>query len=104
MIETNLFPYLMVYDAVSMSADEDSSIIKEYQLPYQAVLEGDDEIEAEDGTRYTQTPTSEWTKVDIEEGDEGGRRINPIEWSGADEVEPVNITDKKLKLLTAFLL
>jgi hypothetical protein len=40
----------MAYYAVSMYADEDSSTIEDYQLPYQAVFESDDEIEAEDGT------------------------------------------------------
>jgi hypothetical protein len=92
--------FLMAYDTVSLYADEDSSTIEEYQLPYQAVFEGDDEIEAEDGTRYTQTATAERTKVDIEEGeDDGGRTINHIEKTGADEVEAVNITDEELKLL-----
>jgi hypothetical protein len=49
----------MAYDDVSMYADEDSSTIEEYQLQYQAVFEGDSEIEVEDGTRYTRTPTEE---------------------------------------------
>jgi hypothetical protein len=44
------FPFLMAYDAVYMYADEDSSTIDKYQLPYQAVFEGDDEVEADDGT------------------------------------------------------
>ena len=93
------FPYLMAYEAVSMYADDDSSTIDDYQLPYQVVLEGDDEIETEEGTRYSRTPTSEWTKVEVEEGeDEGGRRIDPIEWTG-EEVEHVNITDEELKSL-----
>jgi hypothetical protein len=93
------FPFLMAYDAVSMYADEDSSTIEDYQLPYQAVFEGDNEIEAEDGTRYTRTATADWTKVDIEDGDEdGGRRIVPIEWTG-EEVDEVNITDEELKSL-----
>jgi hypothetical protein len=69
------------------------------QLPYQAVFEIDDEIEAEDGIRYNRTPTSEWTKVDIEEGDESGRRMDSIEWTEADEVEPVNITDDRFPLV-----
>jgi len=91
--------YLMAYEAVSMYADEDSSSIDEYQLPYQAIFVGDDEIDAEDGIRYTRTQTSEWTKLDFEEGDdEAGRRIDPIEWTGEKE-EPVNITDEELKSL-----
>jgi hypothetical protein len=90
----------MAYDAVSLYANEDSSTIEEYQLPYQAVFEGDNDIEAEDSIRYTRTPTVEWTKDDIEDGgDDGGRQIDPIEWTGADEVEAVNITDEELKLL-----
>jgi hypothetical protein len=95
------FPFLiMAYDAVSMYVNEYSSTIEEYQLPYQAVFEGDNDIEAEDGIWYTRTPTVEWTKVDIEDGDDdGGRQIDPIEWTGADEVEAVNITDEELKLL-----
>jgi hypothetical protein len=78
-----------------------SSTIEDYQLPFQAVFEGDDDIEAEDGIRYTRTATAEWTQVDIEEGEDDGRRtINPIEWTGADEFEAVNITDEDLiKLL-----
>ena len=91
--------YLMAYEAVSMYADEDSSSIDEYQLPYQAIFVGDDEIDAEDGIRYTRTQTSEWTKLEVEEGDdEAGRRIDPIEWTGEKE-EPVNITDEELKSL-----
>jgi hypothetical protein len=94
-------PFLMVYDAVSMYANEDSSTIEDYQLPYQAVFEGDDEIEAEYGTRYTRTATAEWSRVDIEDGDDdGGRRINPIEWTG-EKVEVEIITDEEL---TAFVL
>jgi hypothetical protein len=39
------FPFLMAaYDAVSMYADEYSSTIDKYQLPYQAVFVGDDEM------------------------------------------------------------
>jgi hypothetical protein len=44
------FPFLMAYDAASMYANEDSSTIEDYQLSYQAVFEGDDEVEADDGT------------------------------------------------------
>jgi hypothetical protein len=43
-------PYLMAYvEAVSLYLNEDSSTFDEYQLPHQAVLEGDDEIETEEG-------------------------------------------------------
>jgi hypothetical protein len=62
-------------------------------------LEGDNDIETEGNNQYTRTPTSEWTEVEFEDGeDEGGRQINPIGWTG-DEVEAVNITDEELKLL-----
>jgi hypothetical protein len=67
-------------------------------LIYQPVRDGDDDIKTEDGTRYTRTPTSEWTKVKLEDADEGGRTIDPIEWSG-EEVEVVNITDEELASL-----
>jgi hypothetical protein len=53
------FSFLMAYDAVSMYANEDSSTIEEYQLSYQAVFEGDDEIETDEGNQYARTPTSE---------------------------------------------
>jgi hypothetical protein len=42
----------MAYDAVYDYADEDSSTYHEYQLTYEPVRDGDDEIETEDGTRY----------------------------------------------------
>jgi hypothetical protein len=41
------------------------------------VVEGDDEIETEDGMLYSLTPTDEWTRVDDDE--DGGRSIDPIE-------------------------
>jgi hypothetical protein len=69
------FSYLMAYDAVCMYSDEDSSPFNAYHLIHEAVQDGDDEIETEEGTRYTQTPTSEWTKV--EDGE--GQSINLIE-------------------------
>ena len=91
--------YLMVYEAVAMYADADSSTIDKYQLPYGAIFIGDDEIDADNGIQYTRTPTSKWTKVEFEEGDdEGGRTIDPIEWTGEKE-EPVNITDEELNSL-----
>jgi hypothetical protein len=90
------FPFLMAYDAVSMYANEDSSTIEKYQLPYQAVFEGDNEIETE-GNRYARTPTSEWTEVELNNGEDerGGRRIDPIEWTG-EEVDVLNIIDEEL--------
>jgi hypothetical protein len=63
------------------------------------VMEGDDEVETEDGTRYTRTTEAEWSKVEVEDGaDEGGRRIDPIEWTGGSD-DVVNITDEELKSL-----
>jgi hypothetical protein len=86
----------MAYDAVSMYVNEDSSTIKEYQLPYQAVFEGDNGIESDEGNQYA-TPTSKWTEVELDDGeDEGGRHIDPIEWTG-EEVDVLNITDEELK-------
>jgi hypothetical protein len=91
------------YEKVAMSGNcsEDSSTFDEFQLPYQVVFEGDDEVEADDGTRYTRTPTEEWTRVDIEDGqDHGERTIDLIEWTG-EEADKVDITDEEL---TAFML
>ena len=93
----------MVYEAVAMYADADSSTIDKYQLPYGAIFIGDDEIDADNGIQYTRTPTSKWTKVEFEEGDdEGGRTIDPIEWTG-EKGEPVNITDEERSVLRRFL-
>jgi hypothetical protein len=61
------------------------------------ILEGDDEIETEDGTLYSLTPTGEWTRVDDDE--DGGRLIDPIEWTGGDEEFSVNITDAEINTL-----
>ena len=41
------------------------------------VYEGDDEIETADGTRYTETATAEWSKINMNE--DGGRSIDPVE-------------------------
>jgi hypothetical protein len=40
----------MAYDDVYEYADEDSSTDHEYQLTYEPLRDGDDEIETEDGT------------------------------------------------------
>ncbi|OEU06835.1 hypothetical protein FRACYDRAFT_252945 [Fragilariopsis cylindrus CCMP1102] len=74
--------YLMNYTAVSTYADNDSYTIDEFQLPFAAIHVGDGIIDAGNGIRYTRTPPSEWTKVELEDGlDEGGRTIDPIEWT-----------------------
>ncbi|OEU10958.1 hypothetical protein FRACYDRAFT_246059 [Fragilariopsis cylindrus CCMP1102] len=91
--------YLMNYTAVSTYADSDSSTIDEYQLPFAAIYDGDDIIDANNGVRYFRTPPSEWSKVELEDGvSEGGRTIDPIEWTGEKE-EPVNITDEEIESL-----
>jgi hypothetical protein len=41
------FPYLMACDAIYEYADEDSPTYNEYQLTYEALLEGDNETETE---------------------------------------------------------
>jgi hypothetical protein len=46
---------------------------------------------------YLLTPTEEWTQVDDDE--EGGRLIDPIEWIGENEKFSVNITDAELNTL-----
>jgi hypothetical protein len=71
-------------------------------------LVGDDAIESEDGTLYSLTPTEEWTRVD--DDDNNGRTINPIEWTGGDEEFSANIIDayngihNGVKLNTVFVL
>jgi hypothetical protein len=88
--------YLIAYDAVCEYCNKQHSTFSRYFLPSELVLEGDDEIETEDGTLYSLTPSDEWTRVGIE-GDDG-RTIDPIEWSGDDEFS-VNITDEELETL-----
>jgi hypothetical protein len=88
--------YLMAYEAVYEYADEDSSTYHEYQLTYQPVRDGDDEIETEDSTRYTRTTLEEWNQVSSEDGN--GRMIDPIECT-VDEDFSVEITDEEVELL-----
>ena len=91
--------YPMAYSAVSTYADNDSSTIDEYQLPFEEIYDGDDIIDANNGIRYFRTPPTEWTKIELEDGvNEGGRTIDPIEWTGEKE-ELVNITDEELDSL-----
>jgi hypothetical protein len=89
-------PYLMAYDAVCEYADETSSTFHEYQLAYQAVRDGDEEIETET-TRYTKTTSDKWDQINTVE-DGNGRLINPIECT-VDEEFSVKITDEEVKTL-----
>jgi hypothetical protein len=89
--------YLMAYRAVCEYSNKESSTFNEYQLPYLVVREGDDAIESEDGTLYSLTPTEEWTRVD--DNDNNGRTIDPIEWTGGNEEFSVKITDEEVKTL-----
>jgi hypothetical protein len=89
--------YLMAYEAVCEYCNKQHSTFNWYQLPCEVIVEGDDEIETEDGTLYSLTPTDEWTQVGIE-GDDG-RLIDLIEWIGGDEELSVNITDEEVKML-----
>jgi hypothetical protein len=89
-------PYLMAYDAVYEYADETSSTFHEYQLTYQAVQDGDEEIETAEGTRYTKTTSDKWEQVSTEDGN--GRPIDPIECT-VDEEFSVKITDEEVKTL-----
>jgi hypothetical protein len=41
--------YLMAYSAVCMYENEDSSTFREYHLTYEAIQDGDEEIETEEG-------------------------------------------------------
>jgi hypothetical protein len=87
----------MPYEAVCEYSNKKHSTFNRYQLPYEVVVDGDEKIETEDGTLYSLTPTEDWTRVDIEEGD--GRSIDPIEWTGEDDEFSVKITDEEVKLL-----
>jgi hypothetical protein len=63
--------------AVCEYSNKQHSTFNRCQLPSELVLDGDDEIEIEDGTLYSLTPTEEWSRVDDDE--DSGRSINPIE-------------------------
>jgi hypothetical protein len=89
--------YLIAYDAVCEYSNKQHSTFNRYQLPSELVLEGDDEIETEDGTLYSLTPTAEWSRVD--DNQDGGRTIDPIEWMGGDEEFSINITDAEINSL-----
>jgi hypothetical protein len=47
--------YLIAYDAVCEYCNKQHSTFNRYQLPCELVIEGDDEIETEDGTLYSLT-------------------------------------------------
>jgi hypothetical protein len=87
----------MAYDAVYEYADEDSSTYNEYQLTYDPVLDGDDEIKTEIAT-YTKTTSEEWNQVSCEEDDGNGCTIDPIRCT-VDEDFSVNISDEEVELL-----
>jgi hypothetical protein len=89
--------YLIAYDAVCEYGKKQHSSFNQYQLPSELVLEGDDEIETEDGTLYSLTPTEDWTRVNIE--GHAGRLIDPIEWTGGNEEFSVKITDEEVNTL-----
>jgi hypothetical protein len=89
--------YLMAYEAVCEYSNKVSSTFNEYQFPYLVVREGDDQILTEEGTLYSLTPTEEWTRVD--DDDNNGRTIDPIEWTGGNEEFSIKITDEELKTL-----
>jgi hypothetical protein len=91
--------YLIAYDAVYEYADENHSTFHEYQLTYQAVEDGDAEMETAQGIRYTKTTSDKWDQIIIEDGeDSGGRTIDPIQCT-VDEEFSVNITDEEVELL-----
>jgi hypothetical protein len=103
--------YLIAYDAVYEYADETSSTFHEYQLTYQSIWDGNEEIETEQA-RYTKTTWEEWNHVSTEDGDGDGdgngdgngngngneRTINPIECT-VDEDFSIKITDEEVELL-----
>ena len=72
--------YLMAYNTLCEYSNKESSTFHEFQLSHQPVHVGDDEIETADGTRYTSTATSEWSRINLNE--DGGRPIDPVEWTG----------------------
>jgi hypothetical protein len=91
--------YLIAYDAVYEYADETSSTFHEYQLTYQSVRDGDEEIETEQA-RYTNTTWEEWDQVSTEDGDGdgNGQMIDPIECTVDEEFSPLR-SDEEVELL-----
>ena len=74
---------MMMPDALCEYSKRESSTFHDFQLSNQPVCEGDDEIEIADGTKYTATATSEWSKVNMHK--DGRRSIDPVEWTGGTE-------------------
>jgi hypothetical protein len=92
-------PYLMAYSAVCMYTNEDSSTFREYHLTYEAIQDGDEEIETKEGSRYTKTTSDKWDQVTVEESEDGGgRTIDPIQCT-VDEEFSVKITEEEIKTL-----
>jgi hypothetical protein len=89
--------YLIAYDAVCEYANKQHSTLNQYQLHYHPVLVGDDEIETEDSTLYSLTPTEDWSWFSIV--GHAGRSIDLIEWTGGDEEFSVKITDEEVNTL-----
>jgi hypothetical protein len=89
--------YLIAYDAVCEYSNKQHSTFNRYQIPSKLVLEGDDEIETEDGTLYSLTPIDKWSRVNNDE--DGRRSIEPIELTGGDEEFSVKITDAEINSL-----
>jgi hypothetical protein len=83
--------YPMSYKGVCEYCNRQSSSFQDFILPHKAIYEGDDQIDA-GGTRYKRSSPEEWTQV--QEG--GGRSIDPIPWTGAQEEFSVNITDQEV--------
>jgi hypothetical protein len=86
--------YPMSYKAVCAYSNRQSSSFQDFILPHKAIYEGDDQIDA-GGTRYMRSSPEEWTQV--QEG--GGRSIDPIPWTGAQEEFSVNISDDEVAWL-----
>jgi hypothetical protein len=91
--------YLIAYDAVREYSNKQHSTFNRYQLPSELVIDGDDEIEieTEDSTLYSLTPTNDWSRVNDDE--DGERLIDPIERMGGDEEFYVNIIDAEINTL-----
>jgi hypothetical protein len=90
--------YLITYEAVCEYSNKHHSAFNRYQLHYEVVLEGDDEIISPDGTLYSLTPAEDWTRVD-DDDDNNGRPMLPIEWTGGSDKFSVKITDAEVNIL-----
>jgi hypothetical protein len=61
MIQMMMMSILLLMMMCVSTVTNNIPIFNRYQLPYEVVVEGDDEIETEDGNLYTLTPTEDWT-------------------------------------------